>query len=65
VTCTSVTFCVTAGSGRVSIFDGKSWSEPMQVTDPKQIGFAAVSCASASFCVGVTPNGYAAIGRSG
>ena len=65
VSCTSKTFCVTAGSGLVSIFDGKSWSEPTQVTDPSQMGFAAVSCVSASFCVGITANGYAAIGRSG
>jgi hypothetical protein len=65
ISCTSKTFCVTAGSGLVSLFDGKSWSEPTQVTDPNQMGFAAVSCVSASFCVGITANGYAAIGRSG
>jgi len=53
VSCATPTFCV-AAEGAPSVWDGQSWSQP-QGTDPVD----AVSCPTATFCMGVGTTGDA------
>ncbi len=51
ISCTSSTFCVAAGYGAVSMYDGTSWS-PAESLDPGYF-FTSVSCASSTFCLAI------------
>lgn len=64
VSCASPSFCAAAGSRLLLTYDGTSWAKPTGLVDPSQMSFSALSCPTASFCVGVSPTGYAAIGHS-
>lgn len=48
VSCPTVSFCAAVGSGSVSFYDGRDWSDPEHIdrTDAQ-----AVSCASPGFCM--------------
>ena len=60
VTCTSPSFCMTVGLGRVEThtftFNGRSWVQRNQIPSPN---VQAVSCAGPSFCVAVNIQGDA------
>jgi hypothetical protein len=54
LTCPSATFCVELNGGKLSAFDGHTWT-PMSIPDGPKDGYSlvSVSCGSPSFCVAV------------
>lgn len=50
VTCASDTFCAALRDGEVVMYDGHSWTSPMEVAPGVRL--LSISCVSGTFCVG-------------
>lgn len=61
VSCATSSFCVAVGHGNRDevVFNGRSWSRPIDVD--RQSGLVEVSCATVSFCVATDESGRALI----
>jgi hypothetical protein len=54
VSCTSSSFCIGVAGNDASVFNGTTWSAPVQVTASTGLPrLDAVSCASESFCIAI------------
>lgn len=52
--CTSSSFCVGVGANYASVFNGTSWSTPVEVmASAGSFGLVSISCASETFCLAI------------